>query len=282
MTRSRFLALGGISLLVGAVVTLYLYRYMDAKSGSTTMVDAIVAAKDLTVGAPLQRSDVKTVRVPVSILPPDSRRNLEEVVGRGVIVPIAEGQFIVSMQLAGENAGSGLSSLIPPGMRAVGVPVNDVTSVAGFVMPGTRVDVLMTPNGEHRAITVLQNIAVLATGATLEHNGVAGQPRNFSVATLLVRLDDAQRLILATKEGRVQLVLRNPVDTRADKVKDATLLQLYEGAPAIERVRTTKARLNPAVLPRSDTPEIQIYQGPEIHTFECKDGGSCSPETKTH
>jgi pilus assembly protein CpaB len=276
MNRSRFLVLGGVSLLVGAVFSFYVYDTLVARS-SQPMVNAIVASKDLQVGTRLEIADIKTIRVPLSIIPPDSRQRTEDIVGRGVIVPIAMGQFIVSGQLAGENAGSGLPSLIPPGMRAVGVPVNDVTSVAGFVNPGTRVDVLMTPNGEHRTITVLQNVAVLATGSTLEHNN--GSARTFNVATLLVGLDDAERLILATKAGHVQLVLRNPVDTRADKVKDATLQQLFEESPIPAKV--TKPRLKPAILPIATPPRIQIYQGPEVHTVECKDGGDCS-EQKAH
>jgi len=279
MNRSRFLTLGGVSLSVGAVFSFYVYNTLEARF-SQPMVNAIVASKDLQIGTRLEIADIKTVRVPPSILPPDSRQHPDDIVGRGVIVPIAMGQFIVSGQLAGENAGSGLPSLIPPGMRAVGVSVNDVTSVSGFVTPGTRVDVLMTPNGEHRTITVLQNVAVLATGATLEHNRGEGSARNFSVATLLVGLDDAERLILATKEGHVQLVLRNPIDTRADKVKDATLQQLYEEPPI--PAKATKPRLKPAVLPIVTPPQIQIYQGPEVHTVECKDSGDCSPAPKTH
>ena len=279
MNRSRFLALGGVSLFVGALFSFYVYSNLEAKS-SQPMLNTIVAAKDLQIGTRLERADIQIVRVPTSIIPPDSHQRPEDVVGRGVIVPIAKGQFIVSGQLAGENAGSGLPSLIPSGMRAVGVSVNDVTSVAGFVTPGTRVDVLMTPNGEHRTITVLQNVAVLATGSTLEHSAGAGSERNFSVATLLVCLDDAERLILATKEGHVQLVLRNPVDTRADTVKDATLQQLYEAMPI--PAKATKPRLKPAVLPMMDAPEIQIYQGTEVNTVECKDGGQCSPGKKAH
>lgn len=277
MNRSRFLALGGVSLFVGAVFSFYVYRDLETKS-SQPMLTAIVAAKDLQMGTRLERADIKFVRVPPNIIPPDSRQRPEEIIGRGVLVPIAMGQFIVSGQLAGENAGSGLPSLIPPGMRAVGVPVNDVTSVAGFVTPGTRVDVLMTPNGEHRAITVLQNVAVLATGSTLEHSRGEGSPRNFSVATLLVGLDDAERLILATKEGHIQLALRNPIDTRDDKVKDATLQQLYDESPRPANI--TKPRLKPTILPIEAPPQIQIYQGPDVHTFECKDGGGCSPAQK--
>jgi pilus assembly protein CpaB len=271
MNRSRFLALGGVSLLVGSVFSFYVYGTLQARY-SQPMVTAIVAAKDLQVGESLERGDINLVRVPPEVIPPDSRQNPEDAVGRGVIVPISKGQFIVTGQLAGEHVGAGLPSLIPAGMRAVGVQVNDVTSVAGFVTPGTRVDVLMTPNGEHRTITVLQNVAVLATGSTLEHTAA----RNFTVATLLVRLDDAERLILATKEGHVQLVLRNPVDTHADKVADATIQQLYEQLPKAKKPPERK----PVVSPLHDAPEIQIYQGPDVHSFQCPDGGKCSPVTK--
>ena len=177
MNRSRFLAIGTISLVLGLVVSIYVYREIQSvtgKSSSESMIDAMVAAKDLEVGARLAGPDIKIVRVPGSALPPGSPRKTADVIGRGVILPIATGQFIVSAELAGENAGSGLQSLIPPGMRAVGVRVNDVTSVAGFVTPGARVDVLMTgaPNGEQRTTTILQNVRVLAMGA---HAGT--QPR---------------------------------------------------------------------------------------------------------
>jgi hypothetical protein len=92
---------------------------------------------------------------------------------------------------------------------------------------------------------------------------------------------DAEQLILATREGHVQLVLRNPVDSHTDKVKDATLQQLYEQLPTTP-VKAIKPRLKPAVLPMPDTPEIKICQGNEVYTFECKDGGQCTPETKAH
>ena len=280
MNRSRFLILGGVSLLVGAAFSLYVYGKLDAKSAEPA-VTAIVAAKDLRIGSRLETADISVVRVPAGIFPPDAPQFPQDVIGHGVIVPIWKGQFIVSGQLAGESADRGLPSLIPSGMRAVGVPVNDVTSVAGFVTPGTRVDVLMTPNGEHRAITVLQNVKVLATGSTLEH--IAGtSARNFNVATLLVHLEDAERLILATREGRVHLVLRNPVDLRADKVKDATLQQLYDEAPATRIKLPVKPLLQPAILPAPNAPEIQIYQGNEVDTVECKDGGQCTPAKKAH
>jgi pilus assembly protein CpaB len=284
MHRSRFLAIGALSLVLGLVVSIYVYREIQSvtgKSGSEPMIDAMVAAKDLEVGARLTGPDIKIVRVPGSALPPGSPRKTADVIGRGVILPIAKGQFIVSAELAGENAGSGLPSLIPFGMRAVGVRVNDVTSVAGFVTPGTRVDVLMTgaPNGEQSTTTILQNVKVLALGHTLERNA-GGEAQTVSVATLLVDLNDAERLILASSEGRVQLILRNPSDTVADEVMSASLQQLYNGLPSVEPARTPRRAvpLKPTAVskPATDTHEIQVIKENKQYFINCQDGGQCN------
>ena len=151
---------------------------------------------------------------------------------RGVIIPINKGEFILPSKLAPENAGAGLPSLIPPGMRAVSVRVNEVVSVAGFVGPGTRVDVLLTgtPNGssESQTTTVLQNVAVIAAGHTLERNA-NGEAQNTPVITLLASPEDAERVTLASSEGKIQLVLRNPFDTHEDSVDAANARGLYKG-----------------------------------------------------
>jgi pilus assembly protein CpaB len=284
MNRSRFLAIGALALVLGLVVSIYAYREIQSvtgMSGSDPMIDAMVAAKDLEVGARLAGPDIKIVRVPGSALPPGSPRKTADVIGRGVILPIAQGQFIVSAELAGENAGSGLPSLIPPGMRAVGVRVNDVTSVAGFVTPGTRVDVLMTgaPNGEQSTTTILQNVKVLAMGHTLERNA-GGEAQTVSVATLLVDLNDAERLILASSEGRVQLILRNPSDTVADEVMSASLQQLYKGLPSVEPARTARRAvpLKPTAVskPATNTHDIQVIKENKQYFINCQDGGQCN------
>ena len=114
-----------------------------------------------------------------------------------------------------------MQSLIPPGMRAVSVRVNEVIGVAGFVVPGTRVDVLLTgnPSGapDQQTTTVLENVAVIATGQKLERN-TAGEPQLTPVITLLVSPDDAQKLTLATTQGKIQLALRNPLDTKQQEL----------------------------------------------------------------
>jgi pilus assembly protein CpaB len=190
--------------------------------------------------------------------------------GRGVIIPISRGEFILPNKLAPENAGSGLPSLIPPGMRAVSVRVNEVVSVAGFVGPGTRVDILLTgtPNGgsESQTTTVLQNVAVIAAGHTLERNA-AGEAQSTPVITLLVSPDDAERLTLASSEGHIQLSLRNPLDTRQDEVAAANAKGLYKGstpAPAPPQVHSRPVKHTLKTEPPPPSPSVlsvEVYQG---------------------
>jgi pilus assembly protein CpaB len=282
MNRSRFLVLAAISLALSLAVSLYLYRYAQATSKTAEpMFEAMVAATDLQIGTRIEKEDIKIVRVPLNALPAKSPRKLAEVIGRGVILPISKGQFVLLPELADENAGSGLPSLIPSDMRAISVRVNDVTSVDGFVTPGTRVDVFMTAtrNGEAQTIRVLQNVAVLASGHTIERS-TRGEPQGASVATLLVRTSDADKLILASNEGRIQLALRNPVDTRPGETDTGqTLQQLYSGSQVIEptKHKTRRAPVTPTPVSLPQPHEIQIYPGNgPVQVIKCQEGGTCS------
>jgi pilus assembly protein CpaB len=146
MNRTRLLMIGVLALVAGVAVSLLVYRSLQGKNGapSDAGADVMVAANDLQVGARIDQRDIKVIKIPAGDLPPGAPRKKTDVIGHGVIVPISKGEFILPNRLAGENAGSGLPSLIPPGMRAVSVRVNEIVSVAGFVTPGTRVDVLLT------------------------------------------------------------------------------------------------------------------------------------------
>jgi pilus assembly protein CpaB len=196
-------------------------------------------------------------------MPPNIFHAKSEVVGRGVILPISQGEFILPSKLAGENAGYGLPGLIPPGMRAMSVRVNEVVSVAGFVLPGTRVDVLLTGNpsgaGEQQTTTVLENVAVIAVGPHLERNS-SGEPQSVPVITLLVSPDDAQRLTLASTEGRIQLVLRNPLDTRQQDLNSVNTGSLYRRGSAPIPVAVTK--------PRPKRTTVEAPPAPTIYTIE--------------
>src|ERR1700692_5052293 len=148
MNRTRLLMIGVLALALGAFVSLLVYKNLQGRGASNTEPgsDVIVAADDIQVGARIEEHDVRTAKFPTSGLPSGAYSRRSQVLGRGVIIPISKGEFILPTKLAPEKAGSGLPSLIPPGMRAVSVRVNDVVSVAGFVGPGTRVDVLATGN----------------------------------------------------------------------------------------------------------------------------------------
>jgi pilus assembly protein CpaB len=277
MNRTRLLMIGVLALALGFVVSVYVYRTLQSRSGPgvESGVDVIVAADDLQVGARVDEHDIKIIKIPAVDLPPGAPRRRSDVLGHGVIVPISKGEFILPNRLAGENAGSGLPSLIPPGMRAVSVRVNEVVSVAGFVTPGTRVDVLLTGTpggGEQQTTTVLQNVAVLASGHTLERTAT-GEAQTTAVITLLVSPDDAQRLTLASSEGHIQLSLRNPLDTKQDEVPASNSRGLFRGiaAPApVQQVihRTAMKKVAPApTVPASTGVSVEVYQGdkkPEI------------------
>jgi pilus assembly protein CpaB len=255
---------------------------LQSKTGGSSEpgIEVIVAADDLQVGARVEEHDIRVIKIPKEDLPPGAPRRRADVLGHGVIIPIAKGEFILPNRLAGENAGSGLPSLIPPGMRAVSVRVNEVVSVAGFVTPGTRVDVLLTgtpgAGGEQETTTVLQNVAVLASGHTLERTST-GEAQNTAVITLLVSPDDAQRLTLASSEGHIQLALRNPLDTKQDEVASSNSRGLYKGVavsapPAQAPVHHTIVnKKTTAPTPAAATGvSIEVYQGdkkPDIVKF---------------
>jgi pilus assembly protein CpaB len=233
MNRGRLLMIGGLALAVGLLAAFSIYNELRKREGAGTGagVPVVVAANDIQVGAKLDAKDVRVVTIPASAVPPGYFSDPAKVVKRGAILPISKGEFILPGKLAALSAGAGLPSMIPQGMRAVSVRVNDVVSVAGFVQPGTRVDVLATGNqgsGEHQTTTVLENVAVIAVGKNLDHNTSEGA-QAAPVITLLVSPDDAQKLALASQEGRIQLSLRNPLDTKQGGMSATRSSSLYPG-----------------------------------------------------
>ncbi len=262
MNRSRLLMIGGLALAVGLLVSFGVYNKLRAGLGVSQEpgVNVIVAANDLQVGAKLADSDVRVVRFPQSTVPPGAYQTKERVLNRGVILPIGKGEFILPSKLAAANAGAGLASMIPQGMRAVSVRVNDVVSVAGFVQPGSRVDVMATGNsgttGERQTTTVLENVAVIAVGKSLDRS-TSGESQVAPVITLLVSPDDAQKLALASQEGRIQLALRNPLDTHQGGVGATRASSLYPGlAPQTSEV---KPKVHKAALKVPPPPPPQPY-----------------------
>jgi len=234
LNRSRLLMIGGFALAVGLLVSYTVYNRLRFSSGSGNErgVQVAVAADDILVGTKLEPHNIRIVTLPQSAVPAGAYSAVSQVVGRGVILPMSKGEFLLPGKLAALNAGAGLPSMIPPGMRAVSVRVNDVVSVAGFVQPGTRVDVLATGTqgggNDRQTTTVLENVAVIAVGKSLDRSA-SESATTAPVITLLVSPDDAQKLALVSQEGRIQLSLRNPLDTKKGGISATRTSSLYLG-----------------------------------------------------
>lgn len=271
MNRTRLMFIGVIALALGALLSSVVYKRLQAGATGPRKpgVDVVVAANDLQIGAKLEDHDLKIVNWPAESLPDGVIHQKARAIGRGVLQPISRGEFILTNKLADKDV-AGLPALIPPGMRAVSVRVNDVIAVAGFVLPGTRVDVLLTgtpAGGDSVTTTVLQNVAVLATGQKLERNA-AGEPQSSAVITLLVSPEDAQKLALASQEGRIQLSLRNILDTGQEKIPSVRNAGLYNGgipvATTPARVPTKVKHVVPTPAPARPSPyTIEVIRGNE-------------------
>lgn len=232
----RFLTVLGVSLLFALVISSVFYQ-MSARSSSgpsrpeqVEMKDLVVAAKALNVGTTIKPGDVTVNKVPIAAFPKSGFTKVEEVLDRPVVSNILAEEAVIEGRLAPRGSGAGLAPVIPVGMRAVTVRVNDVAGVAGFVLPGMRVDITVTgrpPLGtETLTTTVLQNITVLSAGQTMAPDA-RGQAINAPTVTLLVTPEQAEVIILAGSEGRIQLVLRNGSDNEIQKTKGVTTNSLY-------------------------------------------------------
>jgi pilus assembly protein CpaB len=221
--RSRIFAVLAIAVLAGGGLAYGTYNFLQnqpVRQVNTPTQAVVVAAADLQLGSEIKKDDLQVVLFPTGKAPEGTFAKPEEVIGRGLIVPIVQNEPILKAKLASKEAGFGLPPVIPEGMRAVSVRVNEVVGVAGYVLPGNRVDVVATASPtEARADTtskvVLSNVQVLTAGTRMEQGQDQSKPVQVTVVTLLVFPEQAERLALASTEGKIQLALRNPLDQGA-------------------------------------------------------------------
>ncbi len=239
MTRIRILIVLLFALVCGGGLAYATRSYMQnvpVKTVSMPTRPVVVASSNLALGSELRRDDVAVVDWPASAVPEGSFDDLSTVVGRGLIASVVKNEPILPGKLASKEAGSGLPPIIPTGQRAVSVRVNEVIGVAGYVLPGTHVDVVATANPSNRSedVTskvVLSNVEVLTAGTRLEQNGDEGKPVQVTVVTLLVTPEEAERLTLASTEGKIQLALRNPLDSATPVTQGIRQSALVGSAP---------------------------------------------------
>ncbi len=206
------------AVLVALVITAIFYQITVGRKSATAEVATktlVVARAELPLGSVISEGDVTVIDFPVQAYPQGGFESIEEVVDRSLTQPILANEPITLARTTEKGAGFGLAPTIPEGYRAVAIAVNQVSGVSGFVLPGSKVDILLTatPRGaeDRLTTTVLENVTVLSTG-TKQQPSPNGQPENVPVVNMLLTPEDAELLTLATQEGRIQLVLRNPKD----------------------------------------------------------------------
>lgn len=265
MNRNRLLVIGLLALVLGGIASLMVYRSLQSRHVEARQpgVDVVVANSDITVGAQIEDKHLRVENFPANQVPPGAFSKKSQVIGRGAVVPITKNEFLLPGKLSAQNGGSGLPGLIPTGMRAVSVGVNEVVQVAGFVQPGTRVDVLLTgnPGGKgQQTTTVLENVQVIAAGTRLDRNA-GGDPQRTPVITLLVTPEDAQKLTLASAEGRIQLALRSPLDNKQEELAAVHATSLYRAGQAVPVALKTRPVKKTAAPPPPETFTVELIRG---------------------
>ncbi len=233
MNPKRIVLAVVLAMAIAGVVTYAFYaRVRMQRSDDLKVVKLVAATKPLTAGSPITADSVALVDWPANMPVSGSFTKLEDVIGRSVIYPIDEHQPILDHDVAQAGSGIGLTVKIPEGMRAVSVRSSDVIGVAGFLYPGSHVDVLVTskldnsPNTQTQ--TVLANVEVLTAGQKIEPDPT-GKPETVNVVTLLLKPEDGEKLVLASSQGQIQFVLRNGADQNSPETKAVDMADLMTG-----------------------------------------------------
>src|SRR5215469_1000008 len=281
MNRTRMFILAVVAFTVALGVTFFTYRVLrDRLQPPDDMSQIVVVSQSVSLGSRLTEADLRMAPWPRAVPLQGSFRKISDVVGRGVVTPMIANEPVLDSKLAPTGSGAGLTAAIPEGMRAVGVKVNDVIGVAGFVVPGSRVDVLLSgspnKNGDlEMSKVILENVQVLAAGQNVTSDA-NGKPQSVQVVTLLVGPDESQKLALASADGKIQLALRNPLDLARANPQAVRREALYGSSPAPEPsapktsvVRTAARRMAPppvaVVAPPAPEPpaklQLQLIEG---------------------
>jgi len=281
-----------LAFVIAAVASFLVYRVagkqMQPSQPVTTQI--LVASHDLELGSVIKEADISTAEW-VGPLPKTALTKKETTIGRGVVSQLYQGEPIIESRLAAVGAGGGLAATIPPGMRACAVRVNEVVGVAGFVVPGMRVDVIISGTEQGAASsqgpkvkTILQNIQVLSAGTNIQKDN-EGKPVQVPVVNLLVTPVQAEVLSLASNETRIQLVLRNPLDNDTATTPGFAMTSLFSGATPAPAPRGVP--IAPKPVPPPPAPVVEKKPEPRMFMVQIMNGSKTSevkfnrPETET-
>lgn len=271
--NKRFIGVLLFATVVATVASLLLYRLLinrpqPARAAMAT-AQIVLATRDIDVGTVLKEEDVKLADWPGSV-PVGASAKTQDVVGRGITTAIYAKEPVIESRLAPKGAGGGLAAMIPPGMRAFAIRVNEVVGVAGFVVAGMRVDILISgnkPGGDQGlgtlSKTLLQNIEVLSAGQDYKKDA-EGKPIAVQVVNLLVTPEQAEQLSLAAAQTSIQLVLRNPLDRVVAQTPGTAMAYLFSGGRLKPEVplpapRPRTAAVAPPVVRQAPPPKKEEF-----------------------
>lgn len=261
--KRLILALTG-AVLCGLLAVMLVTRYLASMQNNANELNNVVVAKtEIPVGAKISAEQLDLLPIPNGSAPVGVYRKLEDVVDRVAVIPIGVREPVTSSKLAATDM-AGLSVLIPPGYRALTVKVDEIVGVSGFVMPGSHVDVVavIVPVAAAQgpiSKTVLQNIKVLASGAKLDKPSDQREPTQVNAVTLLVTPDQAEKLVLAANESKLQLVMRNFGDQEDAKTAGVNKERLLSGHPVIPEPATEKvAETKPAAAAKPKVKRVSF------------------------
>jgi len=258
--KQKPLFLFGLATVFALVIAILTYNWVKQIAQSQDQAKetqpVVVAASDLTWGTSLTADMVKVVPFLKESLPAGYFSDISAVAGRTIIYPVKAGEPVFESKMAPTTVSmGGVAALVTPKKRAMGVKVDKVVGVSGFIHPGNRVDVLVTLSRNERANSpmtkiVLENILVLATGTELEKSGKQEKPAQVDVITLEVTPEEGEKLALAASEGKLQLALRNFTDTDSSQTRGSTIPGLLAGQAA------------PQPAPKSASKPVRVQKAP--------------------
>lgn len=312
MAAKRYTLVFYAALVVALIATFGVYRVLEATKASSRVATGpvVVAANDIPEGRQIDRTSVTVAMWPVTTIPAGAFASVDSVVNRVARLNVFKGEPIVPGRLAPEGTAPGLEVKITPGKRAYSIRINDVSGIAGMIMPNSRVDILVTMNGggelkQRMAKIFMSNMRVLAIGANVQR-GPDGRPINSHVATLELTPEEVEKLAIAANQGSISLALRGYADpdsittngaTAADVVtmlrdapvyKAPTPLRVNRSSPPKQTASTSKPSTPdpapvpaPVVLappPKPDSARVQIFRGSkqEVKKFQVDSANSDS------
>lgn len=249
------------AVLCGLIGVMLVTRYLSSVQAFTkNLGNVVVAKKEIQLGEKITADHLGLAQIPNGAAPEGVFRKLDQVVGRVAITPIGVRETVTAHKLAPEGTGAGLSAVIPEGYRAMTVKVDDVVGVSGFIMPGSFVDVvaIIVPPSEQTkqdpiSKIVLQNIKVLASGPKIDSPDNQREPSKVNAVTLQVTPEQAEKLVLAANQAKLQLVMRNYGDQEAAATKGASRSTLLSGDSYVAQPMPPSEK---TVAPRTSPPRV--------------------------